>query len=101
MVREYAASDREAVVALFGRSVREIAARDYSAAQVSAWAPEVPDWPEWSKRLAEGASFVCEREDQLAGFVRIDDSGHLDLVYVHPEFQRQGVARALFERVLA
>lgn len=101
MVREYKASDLEAVVALFGRSVREIASRDYSPAQVSAWAPEVPDWPGWSKRLSEGAAFVCEREDQIAGFARIEDNGYLDLLYVHPEFEGQGVARALFERVLA
>lgn len=88
-------------MALFGRSVREIATRDHSLAQVSAWAPEVPDWPRWSKRLSEGAAFVCEREDQIAGFARIEDNGYLDLLYVHPEFEGQGVARALFERVLA
>lgn len=101
MVREYKASDLEVVVALFGRSVREIAFRDYSPAQVSAWAPEVPDWAEWSKRLSEGAVFVCERKNRIAGFARIEVNGYLDLLYVHPEFQGQGVARALFERVLA
>lgn len=101
MVREYKASDLEAVVALFGRSVREIASRDYSPAQMSAWAPEVPDWLGWSKRLSEGAAFVCERKDRIAGFARIGGNGYLDLLYVHPEFQGQGFARALFERVLA
>lgn len=100
MMREYKASDLEAVVALFGRSVREIAARDYSSAQVSAWAPQVPDWPGWSKRFSEGTAFVCERKDQIAGVVRVEDNGYLDLLYVHPEFQRQGVARLLLERVL-
>jgi putative acetyltransferase len=101
MVREYKASDLEEVVALFGRSVREIAARDYSPTQVSAWAPQVPDRQVWSKRLSEGATFVCECEDQIVGFARIVETGHLDLLYVHPEFQRQGVARALCERALA
>lgn len=86
---------------MFGRSVREIAARDYSPTQVSAWAPQVPDWPGSSKRLSQGAAFVCESKDRLAGFARIGDNGYLDLLYVHPEFQVQGVARALFERVLA
>jgi putative acetyltransferase len=32
-------------------------------------------------------------------FARIDATGCLDLLYVHPEVQRQGVARALFDRV--
>lgn len=101
MVREYKASDLEAVVALFGRSVHEIATRDYSPIQVSAWAPELPDWPAWSKRLSQGAAFVCERAGQIAGFCRIEHTGYLDLLYVHPEFQGQGVAWALFEWVLA
>ncbi len=101
MVREYQASDLEAVVALFGRSVHEIAAHDYSPAQVFAWAPQVPNWPAWSRRLSEGAVFACERKQQIAGFTRVEDSGYLDLLYVHPEFQRQGIARALLERVLA
>ena len=101
MVREYKASDLEAVIALFGRSVREIAARDYSSAQISAWAPQVPDWPGWSKRLSEGATFVCQRKGQIAGFARVEDNGYLDLLYVHPEFQRQGIARSLLEGVLA
>jgi len=87
MVRKYKASDLQAVVALFRRSVREIASRDYSPAQVSAWAPEVPDWPGWSKRLSAGVTFVCDHEDQIAGFARIEDNGYLDLLYVHPEFE--------------
>ena len=100
MVRKYNMSDLEMVVALFERSVREIASHDYSSAQISAWAPQAPDWPAWSQRLSEGTTFVFERKDQIVGFARIEDNGNLDLLYVHPEFQRQGVARALFERVL-
>src|ERR671924_1937969 len=44
-------------------------------------------------------SGVYERNDENAGFARIDATGCLDLLYVHPEVQRQGVARALFDRV--
>ena len=40
MVREYRPADLEAVVVLFQRSVREVASRDYSPAQISAWARE-------------------------------------------------------------
>lgn len=99
MVREYRLSDLQAVVALFGRSVREVASRDYSPQQISAWAPEPPDLAAWSMRLARGAVFVCERANQIAGFSRIDDNGLLDLLYVHPEFQRKGVGRELITRV--
>ena len=101
MVREYRPGDLPAIVSLFARSVREIASRDYSAAQVAAWAPEPPDLVAWQRRLDQGGVIVCERDGRIAGFARLGDNGWVDLLYVHPDFQRRGVARALLERVTA
>ena len=101
MIREYRLSDLEAVVLLFQRSVREVASRDYSPAQISAWAPETPDLEAWARRLGTHGVFVYERNDQIAGFARVDETGCVDLLYVHPEVQRQGVGRALFNRVIS
>jgi putative acetyltransferase len=99
-VCNYKPSDLKTVVALFGRSVHEVASRDYSPAQISAWAPQTPDLSEWTERLSKGTVFVCECENQLVGFIRIEKDGCLDLLYVHSQFQRQGVAQTLFERAL-
>lgn len=101
MVRDYRLTDLDAVVSLFQRSVHEIASRDYSPAQISAWAPERPDREAWARRLETGGVFVFERNGKITGFARIDSTGCLDLLYVHPEVQRQGIARALFDRVLS
>lgn len=101
MVREYRPDDLEAVAILFQRSVCEVASRDYSPAQIFAWAPEPPDLEAWARRLETGGVFVYEQHDQIAGFARVDDTGCIDLLYVHPEIQRQGIARALFDRVIS
>jgi putative acetyltransferase len=87
------------VVSLFQRSVHEIASRDYSPRQLYAWAPAFLDREAWARHMETGGVFVYERNDQIAGFARIDATGCLDLLYVHPDVQRQGVARALFDRV--
>ena len=100
MIREYRPEDVPAIIDLFGRSIRESAVRDYSAEQISVWAPQNPDIAAWENRLSKGVVLVFLQKDRMAGFVRMEDSAHLDLLYVHPEFQRQGVARALFEQVL-
>jgi putative acetyltransferase len=101
VVREYRPSDLSAVVTLFQRTVREVNARDYSPFQISAWAPDPPDLDAWSKRLSSGAVFVAERHGDIVGFIRIEANGNLDLLYVAAEFQRQGVAKALFDQVLS
>jgi len=50
------------VVTLFQRSVREVAIRDYSAAQVAAWAPESPDAETWARRLGTGGVASTSKE---------------------------------------
>jgi putative acetyltransferase len=80
VLRVYTPADLEATIALFGRSVREIAIRDYSPSQVRAWAPERPDAAAWARRLATGGVFVDERNGEMAGFGRIDDTGCVDLL---------------------
>lgn len=100
-IRPYSADDLNEVVVLFGRSVRDIAGRDYSGEQVGAWAPEQPDMALWGNRLASGTVLVAEVAGRVAGFARLEDSGSIDLLFVSPEVVRQGVASALMAELLA
>jgi putative acetyltransferase len=99
-VRPYRPEDFAAVLRLFQRSVRELASRDYTPEQISAWAPDSPDVAQWSKRLSNQSVFVCEDQNQIAGFASVDRDGHLDLLYVHPDVQRQGVASVLCAHII-
>ena len=83
-IRDYRASDSEALADIFQRAVREIARKDYSPVQVLAWAPDARD----------GAA-VAEYDGQVAGFTDLDGDGHIDMFYVNPDFQRRGVASAM------
>jgi putative acetyltransferase len=38
-------------------------------------------------------------EGRIAGFSDLEPDGHIDMLYVHPDFQRRGVARALLQHV--
>lgn len=100
-LRRYAQADLEEAVALFGRAVHETAAADYTAEQLEAWAPERPDLEAWRLRLAGGEVLVAEQEGRLLGFIRFEQmerSALIDLFFVLPEAQRQGIATALLER---
>lgn len=96
MPRHYCPSDLPAVLTIFRRAVHEVACRDYSPEQLAAWAPAELDREAWAKRLSDGGVFVEEQDGQLTGFVRIDGKGHIDLLFVHPDYQRQRTAWRLF-----
>lgn len=96
-LRDYQPQDLPWLAQLFILSVTEVASRDYSAAQIRAWAQV--DEACWRERLARARVFVaCDGEKRL-GFISLEHEGHIDLLFVHPQALRRGVAAALLARL--
>ena len=98
-VRLYQAGDSAVLALLFTETVRAINAADYSFEQVEAWAGNPPDVERWRGRLSGRIVFVAEHDSELVGFTTFEPNGHLDHLYVHPRFQRQGIASAMLRRI--
>jgi putative acetyltransferase len=99
VIRTYEAVDAANLMRLFQASVRHIASRDYTAAQLRAWAPDIMDEGKFGPRRESKATWVAEVDGRIAGFSDLEPDGHIDSLYVHPDFQRRGVARALLRHV--
>lgn len=67
--------------------------------QIRAWAPDDIDTERFGQRCETKSTWVAEHEGRIAGFLDLEPDGHFDMLYVHPDFQRRGVARALIEHV--
>ena len=80
-IRRYNAADFDAAIRLFYNSVHSISNRDYFPEQLDAWAPDID---------------VIQRERRLDERLL---SGYFDLLYVHPEYQRQGVATMIADNI--
>ena len=100
-IRDYQDSDCEALADIFTRAVRQIARRDYSPAQIAAWAPEMRDMDKFAALRSTKPTFVAEYKGQVAGFTDLDGEGHIDMFYVNPNFQRRGVGSAMLRFVTA
>lgn len=98
-IRPYAAGDASTLASLIRSSVREIASRDYTPSQIREWAPDRIDVIRFGQKCASRPTWVAEVEGRIAGFSDLEPDGHIDMLYVHPEFQRRGVARALLEHI--
>lgn len=97
-IRDYRAGDAEITLALFRRAVREVAARDYTPAQIEAWAGGI-DRTLWDITLARQSTWLAMIDDAPAGFASFNEHGHLDMLFVSPDHQRRGVASALLNVV--
>jgi putative acetyltransferase len=94
-IRPWRESDTDALGELFRRSVREVASRDYRPAQIEAWVKAPGEHAAWAERMRDRVVYVAEDQGQSIGFIQYDPPDHIDMTYVHPEYQRRGVASAL------
>ncbi|MCW2285772.1 putative acetyltransferase [Rhodoblastus acidophilus] len=88
-------ADAPALAALFRASVEVLGAEDYSEAQVEAWSALADDEAEFAKKLASKLTIVALADGALAGFAALKGTDVLDMLYVHPNFSRRGVASTL------
>lgn len=99
MIRKYQASDCEETAELFYDTVHNVNARDYTKEQLDAWATGKLDFVQWDLSLQGHYSIVAVEDERIIGFGDIDETGYLDRLYVHKDYQRQGVASALCDQL--
>ncbi|PDT18150.1 GNAT family N-acetyltransferase [Rhizobium sp. J15] len=98
LIRPYAPDDVDATIEIFLRSIHEVSSKDYSAAEIEAWA-KVEDRSLWAERRMSRPAWTAEIGGKPVGFSDLTGDGCLDMMFVHPEFQGVGVATRLLRRV--
>lgn len=98
-IREYRPEDCAELTRLFYDTVHTVNRKDYTPAQLDAWADGTPDLERWNRSLQEHFSLVALEGKQIIGFGDMDSTGYLDRLYVHKDYQSKGVATALCDRL--
>ena len=94
-LRDYCKTDCTELARLFYDTVHTVNAKDYSRAQLDAWAPGEVNLEAWNKSFQAHNTVVAEIDGQIVGFGDMDETGYLDRLYVHKDYQRRGVATAI------
>lgn len=93
-------TDTEEIVSLFYETVHSVNSKDYSQAELDAWAPrdeKESKMKSWKESLGQNITFVAKANDKVVGFSDLTHNGHLDRLYVHKDYQGQGIATALVD----
>lgn len=99
IIREYQTEDCRELADLFYHTVHTVNAKDYTKEQLAAWATGRVDLDKWNQSFLKHYSLVAVRDKIIAGFGDIDKSGYLDRLYVHKDYQGEGIATAICDQL--
>jgi putative acetyltransferase len=100
-IRKATEKDLDAILALFESTILHVSAKDYSPAQVTAWAGGVRKRDKWKQKIRKHYFLLAFMEKKLVGFASITNNGYLDFLYVSKDHQRKGIAKALYNELEA
>ena len=94
-LRRYQPEDVHEIISLFYHTVHTVNAADYTPEQRDAWAPKEQDASEWNQRLSGHYTLTAWENGRIVGFGDMDETGYFDHLYIHRDYQRQGIAAAV------
>ncbi|WP_027722904.1 GNAT family N-acetyltransferase [Maridesulfovibrio zosterae] len=100
IIRKAEHKDVNQIVHIFHETIHQINCEHYSPEQIQAWSPDYPESEKWyQKRIQAQTTFIAEKNSIILGFGEFESNGHLDCLYCHNEYIRQGIGSALLKRI--
>ena len=92
--------DIPALKTLYRDTITTVCTDDYNAEQVQAWSSTAERSDSFAKRIETQHFFVAMSGDgEIVGFASFEESDYLDMMYVHKDFQLQGVGNSLMAAI--
>lgn len=103
-IRPYQPEDAAALWQLFFNTVRQINVRDYTQAQIEAWAEDKSDLTDWIEKMKSNQPFVATLnneivDNKIAGYADLQPNGLIDHFFCHHQYQGCGVGKALMAHI--
>ena len=97
-IRQVNLSDIPALQELYQHTVLTVNRKDYTAEEVADWASCGDDTSHWGELFEEQHYVVAENEEGvIVGFGSVNDDGYMHTLFVHKDFQHQGIATSLYK----
>jgi putative acetyltransferase len=92
--------DIPSLKSLYQGTITYINSRHYNPEQISAWAATGERIASLEKKIKEQHFYVATTtNDIITGFASLENDGELDMMYVHKDFQGQGIASLLIQQL--
>ena len=100
-IRLFRPEDAPALAQIFFSAIHGIASAHYSADQIRAWAPQIPDPQRFVARGADGRTLLVavDEEDRPMAYGDVEPDGHIDHLFCRPDAAGTGLAAKLYEEL--
>ena len=98
-LRKYQPPDCAQLAELFYQTIHNVNARDYAQEQLDAWASGEVDLKAWDASFRAHGTIIAVENGKIIGFGDMDETGYLDRLYVHKDYQGQGIASAICDEL--
>jgi putative acetyltransferase len=100
LIRRHQEGEESALFEVYYSAVHLIASRDYSPAQIQAWAPRNLDPALWERKIRDLKPFVAELDGQIVGYADLQSNGYIDHFFVSGNHPRRGIGAMLMSHLI-
>jgi putative acetyltransferase len=98
-IRQAESSDIVDITRLFYETIQTINSKDYSQEEIDDWSSWHSDYDKWNAKIIEQYFIVATFDRKIVGFASLATDGYLDFMFVHKDYQGQGIANQLLSEL--
>jgi putative acetyltransferase len=84
---------------MFVDTISTICKDDYAPEQIKVWTSSIENTQRWTDKLTSQYFLIAELDNKIVGYASLENNEYIDFLYVHKDFQRQGIADRLYTEI--
>jgi putative acetyltransferase len=99
VIRKGQPGDLPDIQKLFVETIRSVCSVDYNEEQIKVWTSSVENKERWNHIMSDQVVLLAQSDEKVVGFSSLGNRNYIDLLYVHKDYQGQGIALKLYEAI--
>ncbi|MCT3761894.1 GNAT family N-acetyltransferase [Elizabethkingia anophelis] len=92
-------NDLSTIQRMCADTIAAVCSTDYNQDQIEVWISGIENTPHWNDNLLGQYILVAEYDGEITGFISLKDGYYIDYLYIHADYQHQGIAKRLYKAI--